>query len=81
MRNLKEPLSNNVFISNGDEQIQSISQTDVFLNMTNVLFPGETNDVLANFFSNDTEQAFTYTMDEFPILNGQFEDILDYQLL
>ena len=80
---LKEALALDIVMPNGgDELFQSFSQTDFCLNETDLHFPGdETNDVLAaNPFSNDTEQTFTCTMDEYPILNGQFEDNLYYQL-
>jgi hypothetical protein len=81
---LKEALAlDNVMPNGGDELFQSFSQTDFcFKNVTDFHFPGdETNDVLAtNHFSNDTEQTFACTMDEYPILNGQFEDNLYYQL-
>ncbi len=46
MRNLKEALSNNVFMPNGDEQIQNNPQTDPFLNV-----------VLDQPFSSDTGQT------------------------
>ena len=78
---LKEALALDIVMPNGgDELFQSFSQTDFcFKHVTDFHFPGdETNDVLAtNHFSNDTEQTFTCTMDEY--WNGQFEDNLDYQ--
>ncbi len=59
MRNLKEALSNNVFMSNGDELIRNSPQTDPFFNDEPIkdLTSSETNVVLDQPISTDTGQT------------------------